>query len=139
MTDSTPLSRVRTPVHAETKRAEFTHRVDAWLKIEGVQEIKGFCAHDVVALWDANGHNFLDIIGYHNESELQIVVDLINRCLPIMYACQDVIEQEAVEGGSAYKHGLLVRQLIEAVIGEPELGEDDDEEGYTLGEVRFDL
>ena len=93
-----------------------------------------------MALWDANGHNFLDIIGYHNPDELQIVVDLINNYADIVYAARDLLESGEVytQGGSTL--AKLMAALEVAVNGKPELGDDpDDEEGYTLGEVRFDL
>lgn len=125
--DNIPLGRVKTPVWAATGVAEF----DGW-GTGGAQ-----CRHKVVDLWDTDGHNFLAVLGYHEPSELQIVVDLINNYADIVYAARDLLESGVIykEGGEQSK---LITALEHAVFGKPEL-EEEQEDGYTLGEVQFDL
>ena len=125
--DSVPLGQVKVPVHAETKVVEYDVPLNSLVQI---------CTHEVIALWDSNGHNFLDIIGYHHPDELQIVVDLMNNYAPIVYAARDLLEYGTTwKGGEQSK---LLKALEIAVNGKPNMEEEDDEE-YTLGEILFDL
>ena len=121
--ESIAVGEVKVTIWGETEVVEFGGR--------GEPE----CKHEVVALWDSNGHNFLNIIGYYHPDELQIVVDLMNNYAPIVYAARDILE--ARSGGTSL--GKLFDALEIAVNGKPNMEEEDGEEEYTLDEILFDL
>ena len=129
---NTPLGQVRAPIHAEKSTAEFNE-----VKYRDGGKYTVGCTHEVIDLFDSDGHNFLAVIGYHHPEELQIIVDLVNNYAPIVYAARDILEYGTTwSGGTQSK---LIEALRVAVEGKPILEDDDGEEEYTLSEMVLDL